>query len=375
MTVLRTASEPMLPLALAAGLAAAGCGSMPSYGATAEPLGIMAQTATIQGRDGGQSGLVFGHSVWTFGDTVLNQPDAEGVTWHQNSWSYTDDRVARDGLSGFTERVDAVGAPTYFIAPTDDEAAYNAAHYGSPCAKDPCGARWAAWPGQPLWDAAGGRALVFYGLVHAAPGDFNFHGVGQGIAVWTDFAAAPQRPVASPGAAHPTLLFGEGEPPWGDAALIEDGTLYSFACETDTGGLSPPCSLARVPTAQALDRQAWRFYDGSGWSSSMAARVTLFSGASTVTVERNAYLGLYTAVYAAPMSNDVVIRTAPALTGPWSAPALLFEADKPGGNAYDAAPHAELEEQGGKVLYFTFSRSNGQGLFGSDFAVVRVTLR
>src|ERR1700678_1967142 len=82
-------------------IVASGCNT-PSFGATAEPLGILPQAAIVQGRDGGQSGLVFGHSVWTFGDTVLNAPDAEGVTWHQNSWSYTDDRVAGDGISGFT---------------------------------------------------------------------------------------------------------------------------------------------------------------------------------------------------------------------------------------------------------------------------------
>jgi hypothetical protein len=374
MTSLRTGTGSILPLALTGSLALAGCGGTPSYGAAVEPLGIVPQSATIQGRDGGQSGLVFGRSVWTFGDTVLNQPDAEGVNWHHNSWSFTDDLVARDGVHGLGERVDAAGAPTYLVAPTDDEAAYNAAHYGDACAEDPCGARWAAWPGAPLWDAGSGRALVFYGLIHAAPGDFNFQGAGTGIAVWSDFASAPERPVVSPGTAHPTLLFGEGEPGWGTAALVEDGTLYAFACDTDNGGFSPPCSLARVPAAQALDRRAWRFYDGSGWSSSMADRAAVFSGASTVTVERNAYLGAYTAVYAETLSNRVVIRTAPALTGPWSDPALLFEADKPDGSAYDAASHAELEEQGGKVLYFTFSRSNGQGWFGSELALVRVTL-
>jgi hypothetical protein len=53
---------------------------------------------------------------------------------------------------------------------------------------------------------------------------------------------------------------------------------------------------------------------------------------------------------------------------------VLFTADKPGGNAYDAVSHAEYEEQNGKVLYFTFTRSNGQGWFGSELALVRVTL-
>jgi hypothetical protein len=270
--------------------AAAGC-SDPFFGAAAEPLGIVRQTSAIQGRDGAQSGLAFGRSVWTFGDTVLNTPDAEGVNWHQNSWSFTTDLDARNGVRALTTPVDAVGAPTYFVAPTPDEAAYNAAHYGSSsCAESPCGARWAAWPGAPLWDAARNRALIFYGLVHAEPGDFNFYGVGQSIAVWSDFGAAPERPVVSPGAAHPTLLFGQDEPSWGTGGMVDGDFLYAFACDTDSS-LSPPCSLARVPLDQVLDRQAWRFYDGAGWSTSEADRATIFSGASTLTIEKNAYLG------------------------------------------------------------------------------------
>jgi hypothetical protein len=358
-----------LPLLAAAGAASTGCGTS-SFGATSEPLGIVPQSATIQGRDGGQSGLVFGHSVWSFGDTVLNMPDAEGTNWHHNSWSFAG-LAAGDGIGGLSDRTDTAGAPTYLVAPTDDEAAYNAAHNGNSCTADPCGARFAAWPGAPLWDAAGGRALIFYVLIHGVPGGFS--GVGHSLAVWADFASSPQRPEVSPGADHPTLLFGQGDPPWGTGALIEGDTLYALACDTDDYGFDPPCWLASVPSSQALDLQAWTFWDGSTWSTSMAGRASLFTGAASVTLEHNAYLGAYTAVYADP-SNRVVIRTAPAITGPWSGPQVLFTADKPEGTAYDAASHPEYEEQDGKVLYFTFSRSNGQGWFGSELALVRVTL-
>src|SRR5262249_51045054 len=82
-------------------------------------------------------------------------------------------------------------------------------------------------------------------------------------------------------------------------------------------------------------------FDGSGWAASMDARPTPFPGASTITVGRKAYLDAFTAVYAEPLSNRVVIRTAPAIAGPWSDPALLFAADKPDGDAYDIATHAE----------------------------------
>ena len=205
----------------------AGC-SPGSFGAQATEVGVLPQSPTIQGRDGGPSGVVWGHSVWTFGDTVLDLSDAEGTNWHHNSFSITDDRQAADGLTGFTERLDGAGAPRYLLAPTAEEAVFNAEHRGDPCKVTPCGARWAVWPGPPIWDAARSRALLFYGLIYAEPGDFNFRGVGQSVAVWSDFAAEPQRPVVTPGAEHPTVLFPTGEPPWGTAALIDDDQLYAF---------------------------------------------------------------------------------------------------------------------------------------------------
>src|SRR5262249_21528010 len=147
-------------------------------------------------------------------------------------------------------------------------------------------------------DATRSRALVFYGLIHAEPGDFNFNGVGQSIAVWSAFDAAPERPEVAPGTEHPTLLWGENEPAWGTSALIDGDLLYAFACDDDSAALPPPCFLARVPAEDALDRGAWRFFDGSSWSASMDAKEALFSGAPTISVERNTYLDAFTAVYA-----------------------------------------------------------------------------
>src|SRR5207248_9680311 len=140
------------------------------------------------------------------------------------------------------------------------------------CRVPPCGARWAVWPGRPVWDAARSRALIFYGLIYAAPGDFNFHGVGQSVAVWDDFSTEPTRPSPSPGADHPTLLFGQGEPAWGTGALIDNGLLYVFACDSDGNGLAPPCFLAQVEPDRVLDRGAWRYWNGGAFVASMQAR-------------------------------------------------------------------------------------------------------
>jgi Domain of unknown function (DUF4185) len=353
-------------------LYAAGCSGPPSFGAKALEVGVMPQASTIQGRDGGPSGVVWGHSVWTFGDTVLNLNDVEGSNWHHNSFSITDDLDASDGIDGFSERLDAVGAPLYFLAPTADEDAFNTAHRGDPCAETPCGARWAAWPGPPIWDAPRNRALAFYGLIYAEPGDFNFHGVGQSVAVWNDFSDEPTRPSPSPGADHPTLLFQQYEPGWGTAAVIDGDLLYAFACDSDSNGLSPSCYLAEVPPESVLDKSAWRYWNGSSFVESESDKHELFIGAPSVTVQRSAHLGKWAAVYCQPLSNHVVIRTADAISGPWSDAKLLFDAKKDPAGAYDANWHPEYDD--GATMYITFSRSNHMGWFGSEFALDRVTL-
>jgi hypothetical protein len=345
----------------------AGCGP-DSFGAKAIELGIVPQSAAIQGRDGGESGVVFGHSVWVYGDTVLNVNDAEGTNWHHNSYSITDDLVGKDGVSGFSERTDSAGAPEYFIAPTADEATFNDAHRGDPCMTQPCGARWAVWPGRPVWDADRSRAIIFYGLIYAEPGDYNFHSVGQSVALWSDFARSPERPILSTGD-HPTLLFQQNEPEWGTTALMDSGMLYVFSCHGDN--LAPACYLAQVPPESVTDRSTWKFWNGA-WSPSMDQKSELFTGAPTISVAFNQHLKKFAAIYCEPLSNHVVIRTAAALTGPWSDARLLFDAKKDPEGAYDSNWHSELDD--GADLYVTFSRSNHMGWFGGEFALVRVTL-
>jgi hypothetical protein len=354
---------------------AAGCGGPePAFEVvSAEERGLVAQAATIQGRDGGSSALLWGRSVWTFGDTVLNVPDEDGAQWHHNSFSITEDLVAADGIAGFVEPPDGAGAPRYFLAPTAEEQAFNDAHDGDPCMVEPCGARWAVWPGAPVYDAARDRGIIFYGLIYAEPGSFNFHGVGTGVALWGAPDAEPERPVVSPGAEHPTLLFHEGEPDWGQAALVEGDVVYAFACVEKT--FSRPCLLARVPAADVLVRDAWRFWDGADWVTDWRDAAELFDGAPILSVSWNAYLGAYLAVYAPSLENRVKARTAPALTGPWSDEATLFRTPRMGeGWTYDAVEHAEYAEDGGRVIWISYSRPNGVGWFGSELALWRVEL-
>lgn len=326
----------------------------------ATELGQIATNPDILGRDGGYSALFQGHSVWLYADTFLGKPDVTGRNFISNTLSYTDSLNAAEGITGFKERLDSVGSPTMVLAETAAEQSYNLAHYGDPCKVQPCGVRWAIWPSSIVTDPKTNQALVFYMVVSAAPGDFNFQGIGNSVAIWKDFGSLPQRPVLKTPAvpAHPDLLFTETEPNFGSAAVFSGGTLYVYGCGLPKSGLDKGCRIAKVDPSTVQDRSTWQFCSGNGkWTSSASDAVSVFSGGSILSVSWNAFLQRYVAVYSVPFSQDVDIRTAPAPEGPWSPALLAFHAVSPSqGHTYDAHAHSEFDADGGQTIYVTYSR-------------------
>lgn len=338
-------------------------------------LGTIATNPKIVGRDGGYSGVFGGYAVWVFGDTFLTNPNAEGQTLISDSWAYTSDLNAHDGVGGFQEREDGTGAPTMLLTLSAAEQAFNNAHQGNPCQQTPCGARWALWPGAIVPDPARNRALVFYQLVSAQPGNFNFQAVGHSVASWQNFTDLPQRPRINAGAEHPDLLFNQNEPGFGSAALVDGETLYAYGCYSSN--FSVPCVLGRVPLGSETERSAWTFYAGNGnWSSQVSDAMWVFTGNNILNVAWNDYVQQYVAVYNSPLSSNVMMRTAPHPEGPWSKEVMLFEALQPaaGGNPVDdAQAHPEYNLNGGQTMFVTYSHATGS--FSSDFHLVSVQLQ
>lgn len=338
-------------------------------------LGTLATNPKIVGRDGGYSGVFGGNAIWVFGDTFLANPNAEGQTLISDSWAYTSDFNAQDGISGFQEREDGARAPTMLLTLTAAEQAFNNAHQGNPCQQTPCGARWALWPEAIVTDPARNRALVFYQLVSAQPGNFNFQAVGHSVASWQSFTDLPQRPTINPGAEHPDLLFNQNEPGFGSAALVGGDTLYAYGCYSSN--FSVPCVLGRVPLGSETERSAWTFYAGNGnWSSQVSDAIWVFTGNNILNVSWNDYLQQYVAVYNSPLSSNVMMRTAPHPEGPWSREVMVFEALQPaaGGNAVDdAQAHPEYNLSGGQTMFVTYSHATGS--FSSEFRLVSMQLQ
>ncbi len=338
-------------------------------------LGAIGSNPKILGRDGGYSGVFGGYAVWIYGDTFLANSNAEGQTLISDSWSFTSDFNAQDGITGFQEREDSAGAPTMLLQLSATEQAFNAAHSGSPCQEQPCGARWALWPGAMVADPARNRALVFYQLVSAQPGNFNFQTVGYSVATWQNFADLPQRPTINPAAEHPDQLFSQNQPSFGSAALVDGDTLYSYGCYNSL--LSVACVLGRVDLADVTDLSGWTFYAGNGnWSSQLSNAMWVFTANHILNVSWNDYLQRYVAVYNRPLSGDVVIRTAPAPEGPWSAEVMAFEALPPAAGQSpvdDAQAHPEYNANGGQTMFVTYT--HGTGPFTSEERLVSVRLQ
>ena len=333
-----------------------------------ESMGTLEQSELIQGRDGGLSGRVWDRSVWLYGDTVLNVEDELGQTWHHNSVSWTLDDDADDFVTGFEEPLDGAGAPSHFLAPTETELAFNLDHYGDDCAVEPCGARYAVWPGAPVWDDEHQRALVLYGLIYAEPGDMNFEGVGTSVAVWSDPDAEPERPEVGVVDGHPDLMWDATGPAFGPGALIHEGHFYAFSCESRW--LAHRCVLGRAPLGAVTEAGAWEVRAGDGWTSALDEGEVLFEGAPIMSASWSEHHGAWLLVYSHPFSDEVVARTAPEPWGPWSREEVLFRVE--GEAPYDAVHHAEYERDGGRVQVVTWSRPTDEGWFGAELGVERV---
>ena len=259
---------------------------------------------------------------------------------------------------------------------TPAEQAFNTAHSGPNC-QQPCGARWALWPASIVVDPASNQALIFYMVVSAQPGAFNFQSVGSSVATWQNLQTQPQRPTLNPPIVqdHPDLLFGQTEPSFGTASLVSQGMLYVYGCGTPTDGLDKGCRLGRVDPTKVLDRSAWSFFAGTGnWSTQVGDAVPVFTGSSIASVSWNAYLQQYVAIYSQPFSQNVRLRTAPNPEGPWSGELTAFIAMSPAsGNTYDAHAHSEYDASGGQTIMVSYSRSTGE--FSSEVRLVAVQLQ
>ncbi|MCY1012668.1 DUF4185 domain-containing protein [Nannocystis pusilla] len=349
-------------------LPVSGCGGGPPSLSVAEalplgelPLGRAPDLPTVQG---GHSVAVGDRAVWAFRTATGRLSSSRVAT----AAAVAADFDARDGLYPFTAYQTADEEDDDKLLPyVGAEGRYRYERGGDCDLEEDC-PRVSLWPGPMVHDRERERVLIFYRKVIQYPDNRDNQHVGSSIAVWRDdLGGRPVRPEVAEGSAEPTLLFG-AEGPRISAALAEDEHVYAFAC----GGRGGACTLQRAPLAHALERDAWRWYADGGWSSSPRRADELFEGAGAMSVHWSDHAGAYVAVYADREEPAVVLRTAPALTGPWSDAAELVRPRDPQRvpRIQDAMLHPELAREGGAVDYLTFFEA-----FSNDIVSISGTLQ
>jgi hypothetical protein len=337
-------------------------------------LGALRFLGVISGRDVGFSARFRNKSVWVFGDTPLRYAGADGSRWRSSTWCWTRDFDARDGLSDLNEPLDSNDVPGEFLPLTAEEREYNAVHNQDTLSEDERSS-WKLWPGPLVVDPATGKAFVFYSKVFSKVGPWAFEQVGSSLAVWDHPAHLPVRPQVGPDAEEPTLLFPKGDFPTIGGAVGVDGWVYVYGWRRE--GAVFDCMVGRAPFADALKRNAWRFFAGNGrWSDDWHEAVSVMKGAPMLSVHWNRHLRRHLAVYSTPLTNTIEIRTAERPEGPWSAGRVVATGRAPIDKEtwdYCGMAHAELARENGRVEYITYCR--GTGFLSSEMRLVEVTFK
>jgi hypothetical protein len=323
-------------------------------------LGLVRQNPVITMRDGTQSALFRGKSVWTFGDTAMSVAGTNGSNWNNNSLSWTENLDASHGITLEHDLTDSSGVPREFLPETRDEATYNTKHEKPGCQAEPCGAEFALWSAQVVADPARDRLLMFYVDIWRIAGNVNWRTVGTGIAVWKP-GTPVVRPTAAPQSKTPTLMWSGDEVGYFGGSVVVGDLMYSYGCSPEW--VVQHCRVARVKLADALDKSRWRYYAGGGnWSANPDdAKIVFDGGAAGNSVFYVPYLDQYMAIYSQPFTDDIMYRVAHQPWGPWSEAGLLFTGEPAWQDNFDYAAfaHPEFAKFDGRVQYVTYVRTTG----------------
>jgi hypothetical protein len=321
-----------------------------------DDLGVFPAPPTVVGRDGTTSALLGNQLVWTFGDTFLSKATLDDKTSVRSAtagWSQPDAALA------ITDAVDDAGIPIQFIPYTSAELAKNTA--------DPLNG-FALWPGAVIPTSASNAVVLFQHVLRQGGSGFTADAIGT--ASITSGAAQAVRDAA--------FLFQSPDPLFGNGGVTIDsgGNAYFFDCEQ--AGFGFHCKVGRVPVASVTNRSAFEFWNGTAYASDVTQAAWFIDGAGAgLTITWNAWLGRWLAVYNKVLSDDVALRAADHIEGPWTDPEVVIPGSNfvegDAGTNYLAREHAELQAQAGRELVISYAHPLPN--FGGACRLARVTLK
>lgn len=155
---------------------------------------------------------------------------------------------------------------------------------------------------------------------------------------------------------HPTARWNNNRTTWDNkfqmAAMMKDGGfVYMY---TTPNGRFGDVYLARVSENSLLDINAYRYWDGNGWSASQTAASSVAVGvAGELSVAYNSHFKRYIMTYLNEHRQAIVMRDAPTPTGPWSGEKILVPGNFTGLGQYNAFMHPLSNNS--DTLYFIMS--------------------
>ncbi|HEY6394779.1 MAG TPA: DUF4185 domain-containing protein [Candidatus Binataceae bacterium] len=275
---------------------------------------------------------------WLGGDAAYSVPIGEG----RDVWLFGDTFVGRADQK--TRSGATIVSNT--VAVTSCEAGHPKVHYywndaGKPVAKPFFDSKTSEFRYWPL-DGFYYRGALYVCLIQIAEkrgdGQFGFHGAAVALAKVSGTAKDPDQWEIE----YRKLFSGDVSFP-GVSAVVSGDYAYLYAAIDDSTRKLHPIILTRIPLA-GLDRpseQIEYLANSRTWKKGIVwqdARIIIKRGAAEMSVRYHPALNKWIAVQAnTPPSRELVLRSAPALEGPWSEPQAVYSFPEmtPGQRQYD----------------------------------------
>ena len=295
--------------------------------------------AGVMFQDGAQSFPVAGGTLWSFGDTFLGKPvtglppankQITGANWTTLAWLSSDKKGLPPALVYYTGTNGMAACPLALLP-----------------GEDPKHRR--LWPAGGI--SAGRHVYLYYSLIETtdAPGPWNFHGLGGGLAV----ADGPLQPYVR------LQPDGNWKFPVEPVQVVREGDeLYLFEISSQPKGLI----LARVKAGHIERPSAYEFYNGRQWTASRdRVKVILREAYGQVSVKWIPGLRQYVMATSSDFYHplQIQLRQSSRLEGPWSEPIRIAVPEMPGKKTtlvYCTFLHPELSEPNPPRLVATFCR-------------------
>lgn len=322
----------------------------------------------MAGQDGAYSiPLGAGKALWFFGDTLTGARTPRESLWFPggaslgpgdmsgfglieklctNTALILDEKSGRDGLRNFQYICDASGALKQLVLRQPDEPDVIRVWCLHGC-------------------AFGNDLYLFYQLVRmlaTGPMPVNFEVVGSGLAFGNSRDWEFQRIYAG----NSATWWPADQPQFASAVLParNEDIIYLYGVLRCSDGVQR-CYMARVRSTdiKCLGKYEYLITDAPVWSSNPRDACCIMTGMpNELSVNWNNHLGCYLAVHSLDLTGRIVGRTAPKPWGPWSEPVDLWRVSPPAWDypvpypalIYAGKEHAELAEDGGRVLYLTY---------------------